>query len=86
MNFVLVIRVESSYLRYKLQAFAQEFQDFYGEILEQSVVDSTVFSPTKALIEKVFELESSKRDLSLAGDGLTRRQGTYALGVPRDCP
>ena len=58
-NIVLVIREESTYLRYKLQVFAQEFQDFYGEILEHWEADCSVFSPTKALIEKIFEVEKS---------------------------
>ncbi len=62
--FILIIKEESAMLRYRLKQFAQEFQDFFKEILPSWSGGSTsVFAPTKVLIQKIFEITPPLTDL-----------------------
>lgn len=54
--YVLIIKAESKFLQFKLKAFADEFQNFFKDILTNWMGEIHVFQPTKVLIEKVFEL------------------------------
>lgn len=56
-SFVLVLKKESTFLRYKLNLFADEFKKFFDETLKEWSGDTQLFNPTKALIEKNFEVD-----------------------------
>ncbi len=54
--FVLIITEASGFLPYKLKLFAEEFITFFKDVLEHWVGQMDVFEPTKALIQKNFEV------------------------------
>jgi hypothetical protein len=54
---VLIIKNESSFLHYKLKLFTEEFQNFFNDILINWTGEMEVFWPTRALIQRIFELE-----------------------------
>ena len=56
--FILIIKDESKFLQFKLRNFADEFQNFFKETLANWKGEIHVFQPTRALIEKIFELNS----------------------------
>ncbi len=53
--FVLILKEESSFLEYKLRSFAEEFQNFFKEVLQHWIGEMEVFKPTRTLIQRVFE-------------------------------
>ena len=55
--FVLIIKEESSFLQYKLKLFAEEFQNHFEDLIEHWVGEIDVFTPTRALIQRIFELD-----------------------------
>jgi len=52
---ILIIKEESSFIRYKLKLFTQEFYEFFKDAFEiwQNNVD--IFKPTGTLIQRIFE-------------------------------
>ncbi len=54
--FVLILKEESNFLQYKLRLFSQEFQSLFNETLEQWNGNIDIFKPTRALIQRIFEL------------------------------
>jgi len=53
--FILIIKEESSFLRYKLRLFTQEFSDFFKDVLTIWNNNIDIFKPTGTLIKKIFE-------------------------------
>lgn len=56
-SFVLILKEESSFLKYKLRAFSEEFHKFFETILLNWKGDIEVFNPTETLIQEIFELK-----------------------------
>lgn len=57
--FVLVLKEESSYLKYKLRRFSEAFQDFFQDVLTSWHGETDIFIPTKSIIQQVFEIGGS---------------------------
>ena len=55
-SFVLIIKEESSFLRYKLQQFSHDFQETFNKLLTNWTGTTDVFAPAKILIQKIFEI------------------------------
>ena len=53
--FILIIKERSTFIPHKLELFANEFQIFFKEILEKWHGETSVFSPTKFLVQRIFE-------------------------------
>jgi hypothetical protein len=53
--FILIIKEESSFLRYKLKLFTQEFSEFFKDVLAIWNNNTDIFKPTGTLIQKIFE-------------------------------
>lgn len=53
--FILIIKEESSFLRYKLKLFTQEFSEFFKDVLPIWNNNIDIFKPTGTLIQKIFE-------------------------------
>ena len=45
---------ELKVIRQKLQEFLEEFQNFFGELIDKGIAETTVFLPAKRLAEKHF--------------------------------
>ncbi len=54
--FILIIKEESSFLRYKLKLFTQEFYEIYKDVIEIWNNRIDIFKPTGTLIQRIFEL------------------------------
>jgi hypothetical protein len=55
--FVLIIKEESSFLRYKLKVFSEEFKKFFEDIFQHWMGKIAYFKPTRTIIQRVFELD-----------------------------
>lgn len=55
--FILIINEESSFLYFKLKHFSEEFQNFFQDVLAKWTGKIEVFQPTRALIDRIFEVE-----------------------------
>jgi len=55
--FVLINKEESTFLRYKLRLFAEEFESFFKEALQHRSGQIDLFQPTKTLIYRLFEIK-----------------------------
>lgn len=56
LTFVLIIKEESSFLRYKLKLFSEEFHQFFREALEGWSGRVDVFVPARTLTQRIFEV------------------------------
>ena len=54
--FLLFIREDSNYLLYILEDFSEKFLDFFKESLKDWQGNTEIFTPTKSLIQSIFEL------------------------------
>ncbi len=61
-NFILLNKEESTFLQFKLRLFAKEFHEMFKEVLRYWVGEVGIFSPTKALIRRIFEIEPSQNE------------------------
>jgi len=53
--FVLIIKDQSSFIRYKLKLFTQEFYEFFKDVIEVWNSNVDIFKPTGTLIQRIFE-------------------------------
>jgi hypothetical protein len=55
---VMIINEESSFLQYKLKLFSEEFQNLFKDLLDHWAGEIEVFTPTRAIIQRIFELDT----------------------------
>ncbi|NVM54383.1 MAG: hypothetical protein HWN66_11830 [Candidatus Helarchaeota archaeon] len=55
-NFILIIKEESAFLRYKLEFFSQEFFEIFKDVIKNWFNNINFFKPTGTLIQRIFEL------------------------------
>ena len=55
-TFVLILKSESMVLKYKIKLLSDEFHNFFKETLEKFDGETMIFNPSKAIIERIFEL------------------------------
>ncbi|NVM02495.1 MAG: hypothetical protein HWN67_09185 [Candidatus Helarchaeota archaeon] len=54
--FLLVISEQSAFLFYKLKEFSEKFSNFFKDLLKNWQGNTEIFTPTKSLIQSIFEL------------------------------
>jgi hypothetical protein len=59
--FILIIKEQSSIIRYKLKVFIQEFYEFFKDVVEIWDNNVDIFKPTGTLIQKIFEGAKSQQ-------------------------
>ena len=53
--FILIIKDQSSFIRYKLKLFTQEFNEIFKDVIEIWNNNIDIFKPTGILIQRIFE-------------------------------
>lgn len=56
-TFILILKQESLVSRYKIKLLSNEFHNFFKDIFQNWQGNVSLFLPTKALIQKIFEIE-----------------------------
>ncbi len=53
--FILIIKEQSSFIRYKLRLFTQEFFEFFKDVIKTWNNNIDIFKPTGTIIQRIFE-------------------------------
>ncbi len=57
----LIVTEDLKVLHRKLDAFTQEFEKFFREFFKNWIGDTTIFTPGKVIVERIFEVEKFKQ-------------------------